>query len=159
MTTPAIPIESQIFDRVVTVLGAITAGATYWYTPGAVHRKILAADEVKSGFPVYMVGLGTGGPRLFDSYKQAKSTFTIIIRGWVQDEEDTATKLINCIRDVALAIQTDNESGVAGALGALALHVTIPENADTDEGLFSVSNFGGFELRLQIEFLDKTVYL
>ena len=151
MPAPTDPKRLQVINRVVAVLQAITAGASYFYTPYAVVKRFFHWKEV-TGFPVYMVFSDSGGsivlagaPDLYDE------DFYINIKGYVQDNNDTVTVLERAIRDVQYAINQDSKSGVAGTLGTLAIETRMEESPETDNGYLSLEGFGFFDMRIRVK--------
>ena len=62
MAPSADPLRLQVLNRIVAVLLAIEAGASYWYKPIAVERKRFMTLEQCAGFPTLMVFPVSGGP-------------------------------------------------------------------------------------------------
>jgi hypothetical protein len=158
--TPSIDAkELTVIDRIVAVLGAIAAGATYWYTPAAVVKRFQHWQEVTAGFPIYMVSLGSGGVRELYSHKTFYETFFVSIKGYVQDNADTATKILRCWQDIRLALTTDMESAASGALASLCTQVRCREFPETDDGYLSLEGFGFFDIRVEVQITDTTGYI
>jgi hypothetical protein len=151
MSNPsANPLRLQVIDRIVAVLEAITAGASYWYTPGQVEKRFVHWTEAKD-FPCYSVSDASGGTmELAGIPYNYDETFFVSIKGIVQDTEDTVTKLNRALRDVRAAIQADNISTAAGSLGLLAVDCRFEAPPDTDDGYLSLEGFGFFDQRLKI---------
>lgn len=150
MPTPADPKRLQVIDRIVTVLAAITAGATYFYTPAQVIKRYLDPEEVKD-FPTYSVSYDSGG-RLENSGEDLyDEDFYINVKGYVQDYEDTVTKMERALRDIRRAINEDSKSGAAGSLGVLAVETRIEDGAETDNGYYSLAGLGFFEQRIRVK--------
>lgn len=146
---PAASLRLQVINRIVAVLQAIVAGGNYFYTPGAVTKKYLTESELKA-FPTYMVFASTGGSIEIVSTNLYDETFIVSIKGWIQDQADTVTKVENAVRDIRRAINEDSKSGVAGSLSTLAVEVRIEEPPDTDDGYWSVANLGWFDQRIRV---------
>jgi len=160
MPTPSVDsIEKRVIDRIATVLAAITAGATYWYTPAQVAKRFMHWQEVVGGFPVYMISLGSGGTRELYSQKTFYETFFVSIKGYVQDDTDTMTKVARCWQDIRLALTTDMESATAGALASLCHQVRCKEFPETDDGYLSLEGFGFFDIRVEVQVSDTTGYI
>ena len=152
MPSPTNPIRLQVIDRVVTVLGAITAGADYFFTPGRVYKRWVHLDEINA-FPCYMVTASdkggpidtSGAPHVYEE------TFYISIKGVIKDSNDTVTKCEQALRDIRYAINTDSKSGVAGSLGALTDSIKCTEGPDMDDGYLSLEGYGFFDQRVEVK--------
>lgn len=131
MTTPAAePLRQQVVDRIVTVLGAITAGADFWAKP-LVLRRAIDPKEAAS-FPVYGVFTGDGqDPE--ESEGEVREVFEVVVKGIVQSTADTVRAQERAIADIRKAIDRDSRLGTAGTLGALTVSVRLGKSA-TDEG-------------------------
>jgi hypothetical protein len=151
MPTPsALSLRLQIVNRLVVVLQAITAGATYWVKPYEVLKRDIMLEQAK-GFPVYMVYSGSdkgisisGAPDQYDEVMQ------VLVEGYVKDMVDPITALEKSIQDVRLAINTDSKSGAAGTLGTLSTESIMFGPVKTDEGLFSADGFGYFSQPVEV---------
>ena len=150
---PTIPLRLQAINRIVTVLQAIAAGGTYFYTPGAVVKRFVHWGECKS-FPTYMVFTASGGKVELSGAAGDDSEYTedfyVSVKGIVKDSIDTVTRLENCIADIRKAIDADSRSGVAGSLGALAVETRIEESPETDDGYLSLEGFGFFDQKIRV---------
>jgi hypothetical protein len=149
MAAPADPLRLQVVDRVVAVLSQIRAGDNYFYTPRQVSKRFVHWNEAKA-FPCYSVSTASGGkielegaPHTYDE------DFYISVKGIVQDQADTVTKLERCIRDVRKAIDADSSSGAAGSLSVLAANYWIDEPPETDDGYLVLEGFGFFDQRIR----------
>ncbi len=154
MTTPSTdPLRLQIINRIVAVLQAITAGATYWYTPGAVNKRFTHWSECKS-FPTYSVSTASGGKVELSGAAGDDSEYTedfyVSIKGVVKDSVDTVTRLERALADVRKAIDADSRSGAAGTLGALGVETRIEESPETDDGYLSLEGFGFFDQKVRV---------
>jgi hypothetical protein len=160
MPTPAIPKEDAILDRIVAVLAAIAAGTTYWFTPH-VSKRYVHWKEYTGEFPLYMVSLGSGGVREFNSYHNIDETFPVAIKGYVKDNVDTAEKILKSFQDIRVALTAEMESGAAGALPALGvIQCRVKDFPDTDDGYLAIDGgLGFFDLRLEIQINDTTGYI
>lgn len=149
---PTDPLSQQCIDRVVTVLGAITAGANYFYTPLAVLKEVLIWREAKltRDKPLYMVSRASGGAITNIGTNLYEMEFFISVQGYVKDPSDAVTKLCRAIRDVQKAINDDSASEAAGSLGALAAAVTMEESPETDNGYFSPEDIGWFDQLVRV---------
>ncbi len=149
---PAAHLKTQVLDRIVTVLESIRAGSVYFYTPYVVEKRFIHWREAK-GFPTYMVHLDSGGniDNLMDL--QHDVTFYISIKGIVQSDADTPTKLMNCITDIRTAIEIDSSGGVAGSLSALCVLTAFDDEAETDNGYLSIEGFGFFDQRVIVRII------
>lgn len=160
MPSPATPIEDQVLDRIVTVLAAITAGATYWATPKVVKRFVHWAEYAGS-YPLYMVSLGSGGERTLHSHHRIDETFYVSIKGYVQDNTDSAEKILKAWQDIRVALTTEMENGAAGSLPVLGvIQLRFREFPETDDGYLAVDQGKGFfDARCEIQFSDTLGYL
>jgi hypothetical protein len=150
---PAIPLRLQAINRIVAVLQAITAGATYFYTPGTVAKRLIHLDECKA-FPTYMVFTASGGKVELTGAAGDDSEYTedfyVSVKGIVKDSVDTVTRLENSIADVRKAIDADSRSAAAGSLGVLAVETRIEESPETDDGYLSLEGFGFFDQKIRV---------
>lgn len=146
MTTPAAPLRLQIVDRIVTVLAAITAGASYFYKPAQVLKRLVAIEDC-SGWPTLMVFPVSGGPIESIGPDRYDEAMEVLIKGYVKDDADPVTVLERCLRDVRKAINDDARSGAAGSLGVLATNFEFPSSPEVE---FSIDGFGGFDQRLRM---------
>lgn len=146
------PLTQQAIERIVTVLAAITTGASYFYTPAAVIKRFVHWREASFGpdNPLYMVFRDSGGGIGYIGHELYCEDWNINVKGYVQDNNDTVTKLERAIRDIRKAINDDSKSEAAGSLGALAAAVTIEEPPETDNGYLSLEGFGFFDQRIRI---------
>jgi hypothetical protein len=160
MPTPALPIEDQVLDRIVTVLEAIVAGSTYWSTP-KVKKRFVHWAEYSGSFPVYMVSLGSGGERTLHSHHRIDETFYLSIKGYVQDNKDTAEQILKCWQDIRVALTAEMENGAAGSLPSLGvIQLRFREFPETDDGYLAVDQGKGFfDARCEIQFSDTLGYL
>ena len=140
---PAEPIDEQILGKVAARLGAITAGATYFYTPGEVARDWKNWDEVRS-FPFYGIIEGELS-RKEDTYTMVDVILPVTIVGWVKHESTRRSALNRAAADVIRAIYTDE------TWGGLAL-ITKVLRRSTDEAAVVAKPHAYFELALQIEY-------
>ena len=146
------PIRLQVIDRVVTVLGAVTAGADYFFTPGRVVKRWVHLDEINA-FPCYMVTAGEKGGQIItsgapDVYEE---TFYISVKGVIKDSSDTVTKCEQALRDIRKAINTDSMSGASGSLGAITDSIKCTEGPDMDDGYLSLEGYGFFDQRVEVQ--------
>lgn len=141
------PKRLQIINRIVTVLGAIAAGANYHYTPRQVAKGFVSEPR---GFPVYEVVTGPGGDIRDHSDFQAEETFTVSVLGTVQDAQDVATKLERALKDVRRAISRDlrPEAG-AGSLRTLADWAGFDGQADVNYDFDGKGFFAAFSQRIK----------
>lgn len=162
MSTATEPKENQILDRIVTVLAAIAEGATYWYTPARVQKRYVHWAEYTGEYPLYMVSLGSGGERgLTHSNKRIDVWTPISIKGYVQDNEDTAEKILRCYQDIRVALTAEMENGDAAALPSLGVkQCRIRDFPETDDGYLAHENSRGFfDLRIEIQTTDTLGYI
>ncbi len=149
---PTNPLTQQIIERVIAVLEAITTGDNFFYTPYAVIKRYVHWREAKftATQPLYMVFRDSGGVITYIGENNYEADYFINIKGYVQDPEDTVTKLERAIRDICKAINDDSKGEDAGSLGALSAAVTIEEPPETDNGYLSLEGFGFFDQRIRI---------
>lgn len=150
--TPVDPLSLQCIDRIVTVLGAITAGDDYHYTPIEVLKEYLIWRDatLTKDKPLYMVSRASAGVITQIGEHLYEMEFYISVQGYVQDPSDAVTRLCKAIRDIQKAINDDSKSEAAGTLGALAAAVTMEESPETDNGYFSPEDVGWFDQRIRI---------
>jgi hypothetical protein len=88
MTTPAPSKAEQLLARAVAQLGAIKAGAEYWYTPGEVSRDWKNYDEVQ-GWPFYGVIEGRTAPAAGADTQDGGGLMeqTLIVVAWVNEDK------------------------------------------------------------------------
>jgi len=145
------PKRLQVIDRIVTVLKAIVTGDNYFYTPYDVTKRFVHWAEAK-GFPLYMVHSASGGTIVYAGEQQYDESFYVSVKGIVQDQNDTISKLEKAIRDIRKAINDDSESTAAGSLGTLCVQVRIDEPPETDNGYLQLEGgFGFFDQRIHIQ--------
>lgn len=153
MATPTTPLRLQVINRIVAVLQAIAAGATYFYTAGAVTKRLMHLDECKA-FPTYMVFTAPGGTVELSGAAGDESEYTedffVSVKGIVKDSVDTVTRLENGIADIRKAIDADSRSGAAGSLGVLAVETRIETAPETDDGYLSLEGFGFFDQKIRV---------
>lgn len=141
MPSPSEPRTEQLIDAIVARLGAITAGATYWYTPGEVARDWKNYSEI-TGFPFYGVIDGEQhGDELTNM--EIQETFTVIIVGWIKDTTDRRQAVRRAIADVMKAVHSDD------TWGDLALRTLAPFST-TDQSALVAKPYGYFELSVPI---------
>ena len=143
---PAEPIREQILAAVHTRLSGLTANGTYWYTPGEVARDCKNFDEPR-GFPFYGVIEGQEAPDGEDN-DDVHEVLTVIVVGWIKNQENRRIVLNRAIGDVKKAIFTDE------TWGDLAIWTEAP-TVITDEAALVAKPFGYFELTMQIHY-DRT---
>ena len=159
--TPPIPRELAIRNRIVTVLSAIAAGETYWTTPARVMTRYVHWREYQGAYPLYMVTLGSGGQREYNSYHSVDETFEITIKGYVKDNADTSARILECWQDIRVALAAEMGSPDAAALPSLGvIQLLIKEPPDTDDGYLAIENgHGFFDVRVEIQFSDTLGYV
>ncbi len=148
MTTPsAESLRLQVINRICTVLGAITAGADYWYKPAAAIQKRWLDIDACTAFPVYMVLPVPGGPIECVGPDRYDEAMEVIVKGYVKDAADPVTRLERCLRDVRKAINDDVRNGVAGSLGTLVSNFEFPASPEIE---WRIDGFGGFDQRVRM---------
>ena len=149
---PTAPIRVTVINRILTVLGAISAGDTYFYTP---HKTVEDSEGVdfalaKNG-PLYILFLGEGESAIDVVGRETyDETFYPIIRGVVHARSGIITKMLKSNKDVRKAIDTDSKSGAAGSLGALCVQVRIDESPEWFYFEDSME-FAGFDQRIRVQ--------
>ncbi len=150
------PLRLQVIDRVVTVLTAITAGSSYWYTPGQVVKRYIPTEEIQCEV-TYSVFAGTGDGQVVlagaagDDTEYWEDVF-ITIQGVVRSDVDTATMVSRCIRDIRKAIDTDSrDKATSGSLGRIAVEARMEKAPITDNAWFAQMNYGRFEIQLRVQ--------
>ncbi len=161
MGSPTIPTELAIRDRIVTVLSSITAGADYWYTPAKVFGRFVHWREYQGAFPLYMVTIGSGGTREFNSRNNVDETFYLSIKGYIKDNTDTTARILRCWQDIRVALAREMESPLPAALPSLgAFLLSIPEPPETDDGYMAIEGgLGFFDVRVEIHYNDTLGYV
>ena len=149
MSAPTASKRLQVINRVVTVLGAITAGADYNYTPAQVTKGFIA---VPTGYPVYEVLSASGGEIELHLDQQNTEAFYITVVGKVQGSTDCVTLIENALRDVRKAINEDfkPEAG-AGSLGTLATDMRIDTPPDIAYEFEGIGPFNAFAQRVRFQ--------
>jgi len=70
---PTASLKLTIRDRFATVIGAITAGASYFYKPYSVEKRFFDYSELK-GDPTYFIFIGNSEPPVLagapDNYEE-----------------------------------------------------------------------------------------
>ena len=153
MPTPsATPKRLQCVNRVETVLKAITAGATYWYTP-RVYKRFYSPQEL--GDPVvYMVYTTTGG-NIEQAGMSGTATvydedFYITVHGCVRSTTDTTTMVEKAIHDVRTAIDADSiAKSTSGALGYICAECRMDEPPEVDNACLETMGIGLFDLKIR----------
>lgn len=152
MSAPEKSKRLQVLERVEAVLRAIVAGEKYNYTPALVSRRFIHWSELNA-FPAYSISSASGGKIDISSIGRPEVEWTeefyISIKGVVQDNSDTMTKIENCIEDIRKAILEDARNPAAGSLLNLTLAVDIDEPPMTDDGYLSLEGYGFFDLRVK----------
>jgi len=140
------PIRLRVADRFIAVLAAITAGATYWYTPHEVKRDVIPYENAKHG-PVYSVFTEGAGPIQIESNNNIDETFYIAVDGIVFDRSDPVAVVEKALMDVRLSIDTDSINPAANTLGTLCYLVRMDESPDMDYW----ENYAAFRQRFRIQ--------
>ena len=150
--TPTDPMSLKIIDRIVTILQAIIAGDSYFFTPYDVAKKFVHWEEakVKANRPQYMIFRDSGGRTEFAGTNLYDEHWFINVKGYVKHNSDTVTPLEKAIRDIQKAINDDSKSDAAGSLGQLGIQVIFEEPPSTDNGYLSSQGFGFFEQRVKV---------
>lgn len=152
MPSPTNPKRLRVLDRIITVLGAITAGANYFYTPARVARRVMDYDECDV-FPCLMVTAGEGGqPIEYAGEQQYDETFNISIKGFVRDDADPNSVMEKVVRDIRYAINQDTLNGASGALGdgVLCVYCIFRQSPETDNGFLSQIGLAYFDQQVEV---------
>jgi hypothetical protein len=138
---PSDPKRQAIIDAIVARLAAITAGATYFFTPevGVDYRH---HSEITK-FPYYGVIEGDEMNDFLAMTPQIKTTLSVSIVGWVSDAEDRRKALNRAVADVQRAIVSDD------TWGGIAFE-TRPLSVITDEATLFAKPFAYFEINIQV---------
>lgn len=152
MAIPTSPLTQQVIERIIAVLAEITTGANYFYTPAAVMKRFVHWREASFSpdNPLYMVFRDSGGEISCIGENLYCEDWFVNVKGYVQDNADTVTKMERAIRDIRKAINDDSKSEAAGSLGAIAAAVTIEEPPSTDNGYLSLEGKGFFDQRIRV---------
>lgn len=154
MPSPAaLPLRLQVANRIYAVLGAITAGANYWATPGHVAKRFKHLNEIPA-FPCYMVTPASGGRTEYSgSPDEYDETFYLSIKGVVKCSDDSVTPMEQSLRDIRKAINDDStDNTTTGALGNIdgVVEVRIEDGVETDDGYLSLDGFGFFDQKIRV---------
>lgn len=137
MSYPTDPLSVQVRDRFVAALQDIVAGDDYFFTADVVYDNYKNWKE-RQGDRAYEVWFGSGGTWEEFIGDQAAETFTVIVHGSTQNDEN-APRTVRClIRDVRKAILDDAE------LSELCSRVTLGETR-TDNGAGAMVGSGWFD--------------
>jgi len=143
MPSPAAdPKRLLVLNRFVTVLKAITAGASYFYTPYDVQNKFYHFNEVP-GYPLYMVFTEDGQQPEEAGHELYDETFSITVNAYVQHSTNAEAVKERCLRDVRKAINDDTKNPAAGSLSALTVRVQVGKT-ETDNGIYSIADAAFF---------------
>lgn len=146
------PKRLQCVNRVASQLSAITAGATYWYTP-RVYKRFYLPQEISD--PVaYMVYTTTGGETKYDGACGASTTydedFYITVHGCVRSSTDTTTMVEKAIHDVRTAIDADSiAKATSGSLGYICVECRMEEPPEIDNACLETMGIGLFDLKIR----------
>jgi hypothetical protein len=153
MPTPSTtPKRLQCVNRVATQLTAITAGATYWYTP-RVYKRFYLPQELSDPV-VYMVYTTPGGSTEHAGASGANTVydedFYITVHGCVRDSFDTTTMVEKAIHDVRTAIDADSiAKATSGALGYICVECRMEEPPEIDSTCLETMGIGLFDLKIR----------
>lgn len=149
MTMPTKPIRLQVIDRIISVLGDITAGSEYFVTPGMVSRRFVGPDGVVS-FPVYGVFAGEGQAPEQDS-GEYRETFDVMVCGVVKSSVDIVTEQEHALADIRQAVDRDSRDVTTiGSLGNLTVLVELGASS-TDRGENIALGLGFLEQHFRIQ--------
>ncbi len=145
---PTEPIREQLIAAIEARLKAITAGATYFFTPCEVGRDWKNFNELPNLAPKrpYYAVLDGRETRPPSTFTQIKATFSPTIIGWVKHDTDRRKHVNEAIADVIRSIYTDEE------WAGLALVTNVTEII-TDEAALVAKPYAYFEVTLQIEYM------
>jgi len=145
---PVNPKRLQVRDRVIALLTAITAGASYFFTTVKVFPKTVLETECP-GYPCASVHPDSGGEIAESTSNSYDETFYLSVEGLVKDLDDPGAAVLKWNRDIRKAIDDDHRNGGAGSLATLAVLCEIREPPETDNGFFSGKGFGWFKQRIK----------
>jgi len=151
MAPSANPLRLQVADRFATVLEAITAGDSYFYTPHLVSKFPVEYELAKYG-PLYQVFPGEEAGRIeITGRENYDETFYISIIGIVHDTSDLVSKLEKAVRDIRKAIDLDSKSETAGTLGVLTVQVRVDESPIMEYFAEEKNGFGQFDQKFRVQ--------
>lgn len=149
MPTPSEPIVEQIMDAVLARFAALTAGATYWYTPRTVRRDWLNYDQALAAKdrPVYCL---IEGPQVNEAEdnQNVRMRFTIIIAAWINDPSDRRQAVNRCWADLIRSVYTDETWGLSPTV-----EWTDMESHEPDEAALVSAPHAYFEMRLGVHYV------
>lgn len=119
---PSNPERLKVINRFVTVLSAITAGDTYFFTPYDVEKFRRVRDQVNlpEGKPHYEVVSDVGDSELAAT-ELSDETMVISVFGMIEHSTDLVGAVEKCREDVINAINADSAPGAgSGSLSELA---------------------------------------
>jgi len=120
MPSPSDPLRLKVRDRFLTVLGAITAGADYFYTPSIVTKSFVEFAETGEDVR-YVVYTDTGPSETsISGHEQYDEVFYVMVGGRIFDYNDPVSKLEKCLQVVRKAINDDATTASSGSLLQLA---------------------------------------
>jgi hypothetical protein len=141
------PRDEQIAQAIVQRLRSLTAGTTYWYTPGEVERDWRMYDEVRR-WPWYGV-LDGELVRAQGTYRDVSVTASYTIAVWVRAEKDRRTVLARCCADIIRAVYTDE------TWGGLAMRTRVTRRV-TDDGAAVARPYAYAEVQLEVDYYLPT---
>lgn len=150
---PSEPLRLTVLKRFETILGAISAGDTYHYTPHKVDKHPIPYELAKYG-PLYQIFSGDeAGPvdQAHRGHGIYSETFHVNIQGFVHDRTDLTTKLEKALADVREAVNTDALSAATGSLGAITDQVRMDESAESGYFSDTEDDFALFNQRWRVE--------
>jgi hypothetical protein len=152
---PNDPERLNVINRCVTVLGAITAGATYFFSPYKVIKfhVVREQENVPLNKPLYMV-LSDMGEITFAGTQIYDEMMTVSVLGMIEHSTDLVGAIEKAREDVINALAADANSVAAGTLGALtdgmdvAGSPVVHYEPGKNWGIFRQD----FKVRIQIDF-------
>ena len=139
MPTPAEPITQQLIAAVTAAIGGMTAGATYWYTPGEILTDSIHYSDAKV-WPSYAVLGGNEAPDAPDDNEDVHEAFAVTVKGWVSDHADRLKVLRRCVADLKKLLAANMTwGGLAVRTSSPAVRVTDPSALEKPFGYFELT--------------------
>ena len=122
------PKRLQVRDRFITVLSAIIAGETYFYTPELVTKSFV--EYAKGPGKIRLTAYTDEGGEIVNHSGAVDETFYIAVEGYVENQSDPVAMAEKVIQDIRVAIDADAKTFNASNLGGLCLQVVMDESVD-----------------------------
>lgn len=145
---PAASNRERILENIKTTLAAITAGATYNYTPGEALLGLKSFTELSDEkFPAYYVA-GADEERKNVTNSEFRSDIKVSIAGYLKisdasTPEELERQISRAVADVTKALYVDITRGGYSTFTEI-------ETIDTDKG--SWAPIGGFEMVVKCQY-------